>query len=128
MKLLPILEDGVVDSLDIDKSEIVESVLEATVATYRREGFAPPWTGYLALEAGKCVGACGFTGPPKGGEVEVAYFTFPGNEGTGVASRMATELVRIGQDPDNGLESICAHTLPGEGSIHVNPSQAWVRA
>jgi RimJ/RimL family protein N-acetyltransferase len=116
MKLLQIPEGGEIDSLSAEKSETVVSVLEATSAMYGRVGFVPPWTGYLALELGKCVGTCGFTGPPKNGEVEIAYFTFPGNEGAGVASRMASELLKIAQDRSHGSPKVCAHTLPEHGA------------
>lgn len=116
MRLFQILEGGKVDSLVAQKSETLDSVLEATSTMYDRVGFVPPWIGYLALELGKYVGTCGFTGPPKNGEVEIAYFTFPGNEGAGVASRMASELLRIAQDRTHGLPKVCAHTLPEHGA------------
>ena len=116
MKLLQILEGGVVDALILEKSEALDSALAATSAMYDRVGFVPPWTGYLALERGICVGTCGFTGPPNNGEVEIAYFTFPGNEGVGVASRMASELLRIVRDRTHGLPKVCAHTLPEQGA------------
>ena len=38
---------------------------------------------------------CGFKCPPEENAVEIAYFTFPGNEGDGVATAMATVLVEL---------------------------------
>lgn len=94
-------------------------VLTATLALYQRRGHQPPWTGYLAgpTPTGPWLGTCGFAGPPLGGEVELAYFTFPPHEGRGVATRMAALLLERTRGParDAGLR-IIAHTLPAEGA------------
>lgn len=91
-------------------------VIASTRSLYRRNGFAPPWIGYLAFEGNTCVGTCAFTGAPRDGEVEIAYFTFPGNEGRGVATRMAAELLRIARaHPAAGI-CVIAHTLPEENA------------
>jgi hypothetical protein len=37
----------------------------------------------FAIENGQLVGTCAFKTPPKNQQVEIAYFTFPGNEGRG---------------------------------------------
>ncbi len=71
-----------------------------------------PWVCYLAVLGSKCVGTCGFTGPPKDGEVEIAYFTFPGNEGRGVATTMARRLVEIALEAKLPGLSVIAYTLP----------------
>ena len=86
-------------------------------ALYSRRGFEPPWLCYLAEEQGIWIGTCGFAGPPSGGEVEIAYFTFPGQEGSGVATRMATALIGL-TGPAVSLRglSFVAHTLPEEGA------------
>ena len=87
-------------------------VIEATRNLYASRGFSVPWVCYLAVLGSKCVGTCGFTGPPKDGQVEIAYFTFPENEGRGVASKMANLLVGIAMNTRiEGLQ-IIAHTLP----------------
>ena len=44
--------------------------------------------------------------------VEVAYFTFPGEEGRGIASAMAFALVQLAQAAATGASTLCAHTLP----------------
>lgn len=95
--------------------ETVAQVLQATLALYERRGHQPPWTGYLWHEGGAWRGACGFAGPPvPTGEVEIAYFSFPGHEGQGVATRMARALLAHTMPAAAGLRYI-AHTLPQEG-------------
>jgi len=80
---------------------------------YSASGFEPPWIGYLAFEEGTCVGTCSFKSAPRSNRVEIAYFTFPGNEGRGVATTMAAELVRIAQQARPGVV-VTAQTLPEE--------------
>lgn len=94
--------------------EVVAQVVQANLDLYERKGFTPPWTGYLAEEEARIVGTCGFAGPPVDGEAEIAYFTFPGNEGKGVAGRMAAALMREARQ-SAGTEVFIAHTLPAEG-------------
>lgn len=123
IQLFPIQLDGsVACSLDCTEA-VTAQVIEATVGLYRRCGFVSPWTGYLAVENGYCVGSCGFASPPLNNEVEIAYFTFPGSEGRGVATRMAKTLLTLSepQAEADGLVFI-AHTLPHEG-----PSPAILR-
>jgi [ribosomal protein S5]-alanine N-acetyltransferase len=71
--------------------------------------------GDLALENGACVGACGFKSPPQNNRVEIAYFTLPGHESRGVATRMAAELIRLALEelPD---VIVAAQTLPEENA------------
>jgi [ribosomal protein S5]-alanine N-acetyltransferase len=74
-----------------------------------------PWIGYLALEAPmrRLVGTCGFKGGPSADNAaEIAYFTFPGEEGRGIATAMADALVRIASTAEHPLETVLAHTLP----------------
>ena len=96
---------------------VVRQVAEATLALQERTGAREPWVGYLARRGadGAVVGTCAFTGPPSGAEgcVEIAYFTFPGHEGRGLATAMAGALVRIARDAA-GVGEVVAHTLPGE--------------
>ena len=117
MKLVPIEQDGAVAIAAEDPSGSVSGVIEQTVALYRRRGFESPWIGYLAVEQGVWVGTCGFAGPVADREVEIAYFTFPGQEGRGVATRMAAELLAQTRTAAalHGLVYI-AHTLPQEGA------------
>jgi RimJ/RimL family protein N-acetyltransferase len=75
---------------------------------------AARWGGYLAAdeETGKVVGTCGFKhGPEENGRVEIAYFTFPGYEGNGYATAMATELLHMALG-SHEVREVIAHTLP----------------
>src|SRR5260221_10865355 len=98
MRLVPIPRDGNVSLSGIALPEVAMSVIAPTVQMYERRGYVEPWVGYLAVEAGRCVGTCGFTSPPEEGVAEIAYFTFPDFEKRGVATRMAQRLVSIAQE------------------------------
>jgi len=94
--------------------EVIAQSIQATLELYVRKGFLPPWTCYLAQEGERVVGSCGFAGPPLNGEAEIAYITFPGNEGRGIARQMATALMREARLAAKS-EVFIAHTLPEEG-------------
>ncbi|MBL8523355.1 MAG: GNAT family N-acetyltransferase [Betaproteobacteria bacterium] len=96
------------------QSETATQAVKMTLDLYTRKNFEPPWIGYLAEVDGVCVGSCGFAGPPVNGEAEIAYYTFPGNEGKGIASAMAAELIRVTRLADQ-RHVLIAHTLPAEG-------------
>lgn len=75
-----------------------------------------PWTGYLGFEDDELIGMCSFKDEPtKEGTVEIAYFTFPENEGRGYASAMARGLVTLAEASD-GVKHVLAHTLKGENA------------
>jgi [ribosomal protein S5]-alanine N-acetyltransferase len=116
MRLVPIDCTGTTAAPVQGAAEVVGQVVEATIALYERRGFVPPWTGYLAVEGNEIVGTCGFAGPPRAGEVEIAYFTLPGNEGKGIAKRMAGSLLEMtkAEASRQGVQFI-AHTLPENG-------------
>jgi len=65
-----------------------------------KAGYNPPWTGYLVIRDDKAVGCCAFTGKPADGKVEIAYWTFSGNEGQGIASFACRELIAISKNTD----------------------------
>ena len=94
---------------------LAAEVVEATTQLYRTVGYKLPWIGYLALENGICVGSCGFKSPPQNNRVEIAYFTFPGHESRGVATRMASELIRLALDKMPAV-TVAAQTLPEENA------------
>ena len=110
MRLVPIPIDGNVSLSDITLPEAATAVIASTVQLYVRRGYIEPWVGYLAIEGGDCVGACGFTSPSVGGIVEIAYFTYPDFERRGIATRMAQRLISIAQERDPSVR-IIAHTL-----------------
>lgn len=92
-------------------AETAANVCAQTAALYRTAGFAPPWVGYLALQASRLVGTCAFTGEPRDGRVEIAYFTFPEFGGQGVATSMARALLEV-VDGSGAQVLVFAHTLP----------------
>ena len=119
MRLVSIPRDGNVSLSGITLPEVAASVVASTVQLYARRGYVEPWVGYLAIEGGNCVGGCGFTAPPAGGVVEIAYFTYPDFEGRGFATRMAQGLISIAQASDPSVRVI-AHTLTEENaSNHI---------
>jgi RimJ/RimL family protein N-acetyltransferase len=74
-----------------------------------------PWGSYLAVEgsARRLVGVCGFKGNPDADDaVEIAYFTFPGEEGRGVATRIAAAMVKLASEATPAPGVVRAHTLP----------------
>ena len=94
---------------------LAAEVVQATRQLYLTVGYEVPWIGYLALENGICVGSCGFKSPPQNNRVEIAYFTFPGHESRGMATRMASELIRLALDKRPTV-TVEAQTLPEESA------------
>jgi ribosomal-protein-alanine N-acetyltransferase len=115
MELIAITENGELAKPLSSMPPIAADVIDATTRLYRIVGYEPPWTGYLALENGACVGTCGFKSPPQNNRVEIAYFTFPEHESRGVATRMAAELIRLALDELTGV-TVAAQTLPEENA------------
>lgn len=114
MRLIEIVENGIL-SEEVALNDFLREVIEATVAHYQRTGIVFPWVGYVGLEDDLPVGVCGFKSPPFGGRVEIAYGTAPGHEGKGVATALASELVRIARGEEAGL-TVFAQTLPEESA------------
>jgi RimJ/RimL family protein N-acetyltransferase len=99
---------------------LVTQVVEAQQALYLRTGATGPWIGYFArnVESGEILGSCSFVGAPANGAVEIAYFTFPYAEGSGVARQAAAALIDIAREA--GATLVFAHTLPEENvSTHI---------
>ena len=74
-----------------------------------------PWTGFIGFEGDQVIGVCGFKGEPKDQAVEIAYFTFPGNEGRGCATGMAHGLVALAKESGK-VNQVIAHTLKEENA------------
>ena len=94
--------------------ELARDMVRQTLDLGERVGAEPPWIGYLAVDDASraVIGCCGFTGnPSQDGSVEIAYFTFPPNEGKGHATEMARMLVGIARE-QGGVRHVIAHTLP----------------
>ena len=115
MELIAITENGELAKPMSFTLPLATEVVKATTQLYRAVGYEPPWVGYLAFENGTCVGSCGFKSPPQINRVEIAYFTFPGHESRGIATRMASELVRIALEKTPTL-IVAAQTLPEENA------------
>jgi len=113
LTLLPIGLDGTPLNENYNESrtnhrslpDSARQVCESTARLYQREGFAPPWVGYLAQQDNCIVGGCAFKSPVINNLVEIAYYTFAEHENRGVATAMATALVKIARDavPDVAL-------------------------
>ena len=115
LELIAITQDGKLSAPVASVSRLASQVIEATTQLYNAVGYEPPWIGYLAVENGSCVGSCGFKSPPKNNRVEIAYFTFPGHESRGVATQMASALIRIATNK-SPVVTVAAQTLPEENA------------
>jgi RimJ/RimL family protein N-acetyltransferase len=120
MRLIPIGADGTpAEKVPLD--ETATSICEAMAALHQRLGYAMPWVGYLAERDGALIGTCGFKSAPENGRVEIAYGTFAGNEGKGVATEMARRLIEITRETAPDVIPY-AQTLP-----EVNASTSILR-
>lgn len=116
MITLAILDAARLDALiTAPPTDLLKEVVAATQALYAATGAAAPWLSYLAERDGTPVGICSFKGPPHEGLVEIAYFTFPENEGQGIAKQMAVALLRIAF-ASSTIKAVLAHTLPEENA------------
>lgn len=113
LNLIPV-NNAVLDREDVRSSTFLSDLCGSIMALYPEGGGVDPWIGYLVEEGESLVGTCAFKSPPDSSGVEIAYFTFPEHEGRGVATAMASELLRIARDA--GEERITAQTLPEENA------------
>jgi RimJ/RimL family protein N-acetyltransferase len=96
------------------------AIASQTRTLYDKGDFVFPFIGYLARREDDqaLVGTCAFATPPAEGEAEIAYYTFPQYEHSGVGTAMARALVEIARDA--GLDAVTAKTLPLENaSTHI---------
>lgn len=117
MRLVAIQRGGKLDEDFGPLPPEAHGVLEATSQLYQSGGFEPPWICYVALANERPVGTCGFKAAPVDGRVEIAYFTFPGYEGKGVATQMARQLLAIALDARPDVIA-AAQTLPERNASH----------
>ncbi len=113
--LVDIARDASIGQPGIKLADTPAAVCQATAEMYQTTGFKPPWIGYLALSAGTCAGTCAFKTAPSDGAVEIAFFTFTGHEGRGLATAMVRQLIEIAYASDPALK-IIAHTPPDRGA------------
>ena len=86
-----------------------------TAAHFRRVGYCAPWVGYIAVLGTDVVGGGAFVQPAQAGRVEIAYYTEPGQEGRGFATRTAQALVYIARAAAPGVV-VFAKTLPEQNA------------
>ncbi len=97
---------------------VLHAAAEMTLSVMRKTGAPHRWCGYLGIDpvTRQAVGTCGCTHEPTAeGEVEIAYFTFPGHEGRGVGTSMARQLTDLELN-DPAVSMVVAHTLPEESA------------
>jgi RimJ/RimL family protein N-acetyltransferase len=101
------------------ETDLLRGVANQTLALFQRTGVTTqPWSEFLSVDrvSHSIVGTCCFVAPPDSdGVVEIAYFTFPGYEGRGVASAMAAGLVERARGAD-GVRKLRAYTLPDKNA------------
>lgn len=103
--------------LDVDQSKEIyastncQQLINSMKEYYPKIGFNKPWVGYFAFSNDQIVGTGGFTGQPKDGKVEIAYWTFREFEGQGIASFVCKELIAIAKTTDPTI-IITAKTAP----------------
>jgi len=108
LKMININEDK---SNEIYASTDCQKLIESMDEYYPKVGFHKPWVGYFVFKDNQVVGTGSFTGKPKDGKVEVAYWTFKEFEGMGIASFACKELILIAQKTDPTI-TVTAKTAP----------------
>ena len=107
---------------------LVEDVARAHLALYRRTGASAPWLGYLARDprSARIVGTCAFKDVPRGGIVEIAYYTFPDSEGRG---RRPRDGRRADRHRAGGAGVVSGPRPYGAGGefLHPHPAPPWLR-
>ena len=103
--------------LNVDPSEEIyastdcQHLIQTMQEYYPKIGFNKPWIGYFAFKNDQVVGTGGFTGEPKDGKVELAYWTFKEFEGQGIASFVCQQLITIAKAADPTI-ILTAKTAP----------------
>ena len=108
---LKAIELNVDQSQEIYASANCQQLINSMNGYYPKIGFNKPWIGYFVFNNNQVVGTGGFTGQPKDGKVEIAYWTFKEFEGQGVASFVCKQLITIAKTSDHNI-IITAKTAP----------------
>lgn len=112
LKIININEDK---TNKIYSSTDCQQLIASMEEYYPKIGFIKPWVGYFVFKNNQVVGTGGFTGQPKDGKVEIAYWTFKEFEGQGIASFTCKELISISKKTDPTLV-ITAKTAPNHNA------------
>lgn len=127
MRLISINRNGSLAGKVNDPPPVLDEILAGTAAMYRISGYEAPWIAYVAIEDGQAVGSCGFKSAPRVNRVEIAYFTFPGHEGRGVAKRMARALIDIAHRDRPGLVVTALTEAKDSASTHILDTLGFAR-
>lgn len=117
MKLISIGRDGNPEKPGIEIGNDTKEILKETSKFYESTGFQRPWISYLGVIGAKPIGICSFKSPSRGNQVEIAYFTFPNEEGCGFATEMARQLIEIARSEQQNIRVI-AQTLVAPNASH----------
>jgi RimJ/RimL family protein N-acetyltransferase len=112
LRIINIQEDT---TKEIYASEECRQLISIYEGYYPKIGFHVPWVGYFVMRENKIVGSCGFTGLPKDGKVEIAYWTFKEYEGQGIASFCCKELISMAKQAGPDI-IITAKTAPEQNA------------
>ena len=111
-------QPGYMDALIHDQwprvAELVHQVLGRVLVAVPVAVDELRWSGYFVIDehTREVIGSCAFKSPPTAeGIVEIAYFTYPGFEGRGYATAMATKLIALARG-SAAVRQVIAHTLP----------------
>lgn len=108
LKIINVSEDR---TNEIYASIDCQQLLTSMEEYYPKIGFNKPWVCYFVFKNNQIVGTGGFTGQPKDGTVEIAYWTFKEFEKQGIATFTCKELISISKKADPAL-TITAKTAP----------------
>jgi RimJ/RimL family protein N-acetyltransferase len=89
-------------------------VLLQTVEFLTRVPRPDPWGSYIGYAGDRAVALGAFKSAPEEGVVEIAYMTFPAQEGKGYARAMVPTLYSMAIE--HGATLVIAHTLPEENA------------
>ena len=57
--------------------------------------------------------------PPQNGRVEITYGTITGNEGQGIATQMARQLVQMARETEDGITVLeCMNAVQDDSWFH----------
>ena len=99
--------------VDAMSPEVRAEVSDEWLAALRASDAADPWRHGFSIvhrDTGRCVGNCGFKGPPVDGIVEIAYGIEPQHWGSGYATEAAEALSHFAFTQK--IRTVRAHTLP----------------
>jgi len=127
MKFISIKQDGT-PAGKVELTDALTEVCKQTRGLYQKEGFVSPWVGYLMLIDDVVVGTCSFKSPPKENRVEIAYFTFPENEGKGYGTEMAKFLVATAKKEMPDIQIIAQTLLEDNASTTILRKMGFAKA